>query len=226
MTLREALQELERLGTAQNRKVYARHGVRPQMYGVSFGNLNKLQKKIKTDAALAEGLWKSGNHDAMILACMVADPGAIKSSTLDAWVKDLDSYVLSDAFSSLVAKTPFAVTKARKWVRSRSEWIAATGWNVMASLAMSEDLTAREWTDTLRYVETNIHGAANRVRYSMNNALIAIGTRSAGLKTKAIAAAKRIGPVEVDHGETGCKTPDAVTYIPKAYAHRHRKGAR
>ena len=36
-------------------------------------------------------------------------------------------------------------------------------------------------------------------------------------------AAKRIGKVEVDHGETGCKTQDAVTYIQKAKAHRARK---
>jgi hypothetical protein len=28
--------------------------------------------------------------------------------------------------------------------------------------------------------------------------------------------AARIGKVKVDHGETGCKTPDAVPYIKKA----------
>jgi hypothetical protein len=29
------------------------------------------------------------------------------------------------------------------------------------------------------------------------------------------AAAKRIGRVEVDRGETGCKTPDAADYIKR-----------
>lgn len=223
MELREVLQELESLGTAQNRKIYARHGARPEMYGVSYGNLNKLKKKIKRDQDLAEGLWASGNHDAMILACMVADPDTIRSSTLDAWAKDLDSYVLSDALSGLVARSPFAPAKMRKWIRSRDEWIAATGWNVVASMAMADEVPASEFADLVPDIEARIHSAKNRVRYSMNNALIAIGTRSAGLRTKAVAAAKRVGPVEVDHGETGCKTPDAVTYIPKAYAHRHRK---
>ena len=28
-------------------------------------------------------------------------------------------------------------------------------------------------------------------------------------------AARRIGEVHVDHGETGCKTPDAAAYIQK-----------
>ncbi len=35
-------------------------------------------------------------------------------------------------------------------------------------------------------------------------------------EAKAIEAAKRIGKVEVDHGETNCKTPDAAPYIEKA----------
>jgi len=37
-----------------------------------------------------------------------------------------------------------------------------------------------------------------------------------------LAAAKRIGKVEVDHGETSCKTPDASTYIRKAVARRSK----
>ncbi|MDX1503350.1 MAG: DNA alkylation repair protein, partial [Thermoanaerobaculia bacterium] len=69
------------------------------------------------------------------------------------------------------------------------------------------------------------HGRPNRTRHSMNQALICIGTRTAGLKRKAQAAAKRIGKVEVDHGQTSCKTPEAAPSIEKAYAHRHRKRA-
>ena len=49
----------------------------------------------------------------------------------------------------------------------------------------------------------------------MNNALIAIGRRNAQLQKQALAAAKRIGKLEIDHGDTACKTPDAATYILK-----------
>jgi len=34
------------------------------------------------------------------------------------------------------------------------------------------------------------------------------------------AAARRIGKVEVDHGDTSCKTPDAEPYILKASARK------
>ena len=53
----------------------------------------------------------------------------------------------------------------------------------------------------------------------MNNALIAIGCVPR-FTARATAVAKRIGAVEVDHGETGCKTPDAASYIKKVLAHQ------
>jgi hypothetical protein len=40
-----------------------------------------------------------------------------------------------------------------------------------------------------------------------------------------MAVAKAIGKVDVDHGETGCVTPDAVGYIAKLVAHKAGKKA-
>ena len=40
---------------------------------------------------------------------------------------------------------------------------------------------------------------------------------------EAIKAAKRIGKVTVDHGDTDCKTPDAVAYIQKVKARKAEK---
>jgi hypothetical protein len=57
----------------------------------------------------------------------------------------------------------------------------------------------------------------------MNNAVIAIGIRSPTLRKLALTVAKRIGKVEVDHGETNCKTPDAAAYILKTVAHRKKR---
>ena len=85
------------------------------------------------------------------------------------------------------------------------------------------DLTEAELEDYLDTIESRIHGSRNRTRYSMNSALIAIGIRSPRLERKAQAAARRIGEVQVDHGETGCKTPDAAAYIEKAVAKKRVK---
>ncbi len=57
----------------------------------------------------------------------------------------------------------------------------------------------------------------------MNGALIAIAMRSPDLQKKAVAAAKRIGKVEVDHGDTACETPDAASYIKKMVERQKKK---
>ena len=134
MKLREVTSELKRRGTAQNRKVYGRHGVREPMHGVSFANLKDLKKKIRTDHSLAVDLWATGNHDCRVLATMIADPDEFRAVELESWVRALDNYVIADAFSSLAARTPFARSKAEKWLKSRKEFIGTVGYNLLTFL--------------------------------------------------------------------------------------------
>ncbi|MEQ8762775.1 MAG: DNA alkylation repair protein [Planctomycetota bacterium] len=216
-TTSSLLKELESLGTEQNRKVYGRHGVTGPQFGVSFAHLGKLRRQIKVDQELAEGLWASGNHDARVLAAMIADPGEMKASTLDTWVKDVGNHVIANTVAELAARHASAKQRAEKWTRSRSETIASAGWNLVSDLAKQKDDDAVLSDDDLRsyveQIEKGIHTAPNRTRYSMNSALISIGSHRPKLKKEALAIAKRIGPVEIDHGETGCKTPDAAERI-------------
>ena len=215
------LRELEALGTEATRKTYRRHGVAGEQYGVLYAPLGKLAKKLKTDHALARELWASGNHDARILATMIADPSVTTAAELDLWVRDVDNYVLADAFTGLASRTSVARKKMEKWTRSTHEWIGRIGWGILARLAMTDStLTDADFDGYLEEIERRIHGSKNRVRDAMNMAVIAIGLRSGPFEKKAVAAAKRIGRVEVDHGETGCKTPDAVEYINKARSKR------
>jgi 3-methyladenine DNA glycosylase AlkD len=226
MTFKEAMAALEKAGTAQCRKIYARHGVAGAQFGVSSAALGGMTKAIKTDHALATALWKTGNYDACILATMIADPEAITEGQLDSWAKDLDSYCLTDAFAKVAMKTPLARAKAAQWAASSEEWIGRAGWHLHAFRAMSDrDATDAEFETLLATIEREIHARKNRVRDAMNSALIAIGARNPRLTEKALAAAKRIGIVDVDHGETSCKTPDAAEYIAKMLARQQGKSA-
>lgn len=221
MKLRETMRALEDVGSAQTRKTYGRHGVSGKQFGVSYGALGNLKKRIGVDHALAEQLWRSGNHDARVLSTMIAAADEVKSSTLDGWARELDSYVITNAFSSLVSRTPFAHAKFEKWNRSKSEWVASAGWETLSYLAgMDNDLDNAFFIDQLRVIEAGIHDRLNRVRHAMNQALIAIGGRNAPLRKRACTAARRIGTVEVDHGQTGCTTPRAVPYIDKMWKHK------
>lgn len=223
MTCAGILSELERLGTARNRKVYARHGIGGPAYGVSFGDLKKLCRQIRVDHGLARLLWATGNHDARVLATMIADPQQADGALLDEWAADLDNYVLTDALAAFAGRAPCAREKMEAWIASDEEWIGQLGWGVVAQLALHDaTLSDDAFKPFIARIERDIHRAKNRVRHAMNNALIAIGTRSDALAAEAVAAARRIGKVEVDHGDTACRTPDAATYIEKARAHRRK----
>jgi 3-methyladenine DNA glycosylase AlkD len=224
MNLNSALRELKRRGTAQNRKVYRRHGVGENMYGVSFADLRLLAKQIKQDQDLAVQLWATGNHDARILATLIADPAHFDAKTLDAWSKDLSDYVVTDQFAGLVARTRYWQAKAEKWHKARGEWVSRAGWNLIGQLAMHQPALPDSYFEPyLAEIENGIHQQKNRVREAMNNALIAIGIRNAALQEKALGAAATIGRVEVDHGETNCKTNDATAYILRTVEHRRKK---
>jgi 3-methyladenine DNA glycosylase AlkD len=227
MNTREVMKQLKAMGTAQNRKIYGRHGVTGTMFGVSYAHLGKLQKKIKVDHELATSLWATGNHDARVLALKVADPSQLSAKAVDTWVKQLNNRGLTGEFATVVARSNFATRRVGKWTQSKDEWVGSVGWLIVAALAMkNDDLADDVFASYLDQIEKRIHSSKNRVRYNMNNALIAIGVRNNKLQKRAVAAAKRIGKVEVDHGETSCKTPDAIAYIKKTLDYRKKKAAK
>lgn len=218
MDLRTAMGRLESAGTEQNRKVYPRHGVRPPMFGVPYSVIGKLQKEIGVDHDLARELWATGNHDARILATRIADPAAITARDADAWLREVDNYVLMEALGRLVARSPVASSRAKAWRDRGGEWPASAGWVVTGSLALGGEYTQAEASTLIAQIEREIHDKPNRVRHEMNGALIALGMQGGQARGRAMKAAAAIGPVVVDHGQTGCVTPDAASYIRKAEA--------
>jgi 3-methyladenine DNA glycosylase AlkD len=227
MNDKEILDELESLGNEQTRNTYKRHGVSGKQFGVSFAHLGKLQKKLKTDHELAGKLWSSGIHDAQILATMIADPAQMTVKEIDTWAGSLSNYVLTDALAGLVSKTRFAAEKAERWIKSKDELLASAGWQIVRLLAQRDSsLPDSFFSPYLQTIQANIKSSQNRVRHAMNGAVIGIGVRNSKLEKKALAVAAAIGKVEVDHGDTGCKTPDAASYIRKTLARKQAKVAK
>jgi 3-methyladenine DNA glycosylase AlkD len=222
MSAQAVLDELARLGSEKTRATYRRHGVGGEQFGVSYADLGKLKKRIRVDHAVAAGLWGSGNHDARILATMVGDPAAATEAELDAWAAGVENHVQADALAGFAAAGPHALRCVERWMASGDEWTAAAAWGVLARVAADPGRSDDWFRPFVETIERDIYGAKNRVRHAMNNALIAIGARSDPLEALAIAAARRIGPVRVDHGDTDCKTPGAEAYILKTRARRKK----
>lgn len=228
MDLDTVLSTLREKGKPNTAKIYARHGVKDPTFGVSYGDLDKLVKTIKQNHVLALALWATGNHDARILATKIADPEAFSHDELDAWLAVALDYVIEGAVATLAARRKDALAIGLRWIDLPGEFASTAGWSVLSGVAARGELPEKEAARLLKRIEKKIHGAQNRTRHGMNNALISIGGYIEPLREQALEAARAIGKVEVDHGETNCKTPDAAEYITKMVAHAAKRagGAR
>lgn len=226
-TLQDVIDQLQLAGTAQNRKVYARHGAAEPMFGVSYKDLGRIAKPLKTDHSLATELWDSGNHDARVLALRVADASAMSKTRARRWLRDVDNYILAEGLGGLLSRSPLARELSDEWRDSPSEWPASVGWFIVACTAeQAEVWPTGDLRDLVTQIEAEIVERPNRVRHEMNGALIAIGLRDESVRRMVLEAAGRLGPTQVDHGETGCKTPDIAPYIERTLTHRAEVAAR
>ncbi|TAJ04371.1 MAG: DNA alkylation repair protein [Planctomycetota bacterium] len=224
MTLAQVMAALEKAGSEQTRKTYARHGVTVPMFGVSFATLKLLVKQIGVDHELALALWNTGNHDARTLAIKIADPAKVSAADLDRWARGMRVRSCGAYVPALASESPHGPAKAREWLASKEEPVRCAGWALAGFLTHADEGASDAWfLELVERIAKTIHQAPNDERYSMNGALIALGGRSAALRKAATAAAKKIGVVEVDHGDTSCKTPDAGPYIEKMWAHAAAK---
>jgi 3-methyladenine DNA glycosylase AlkD len=218
MNAEEVLAALEPLGKPQTAAIYRRHGSGERVLGVLTSELAKLQKKIKVDHALAMALWRTGVAEARILALLIADPEKLTRPDADGLIEDGPVHFVGCYLSALVARSPIAEEMMRAWMRSPDEFHREMGYGILG-VRLKDDpdsIGDEDAEKVLATIEKEIHRSPNWARYAMNGALISIGVYKPALRKQAIEAAKRIGKVEVDHGETTCKTPEAVVSIEKA----------
>ncbi len=96
--------------------------------------------------------------------------------------------------------------------------LAPSGWCTYSGLVATvadEALDLKEIEGLLGQVVKGIDAAANRERYTMNGFVISVGCYVRPLLGAAKAAAKKLGDVSVDVGDTACAVPVAEAYIAK-----------
>lgn len=156
----------------------------------------------------------------MYLAGLIADDAKMTKADLQTWVTQALSNNISDYTVPWVAAgSPYGFELALDWIKSPEEHIAASGWATLSnlvSLKPDSELNLPALRALLKTVEQTVHQSQNRVRNAMNGFLITTGSYVQPLAEEVIAAAKRIGPIMVDKGDTACKVPYAVDYITKA----------
>jgi 3-methyladenine DNA glycosylase AlkD len=223
-TIASVMAELKKKGSVKTRKIYARHGMATEnMFGVSVADLKVIAKTIKGQQAIACELYATGNLDAMYLAGMVADGSQMTAKELNAWTEGAANLQMISEYTVpwVTVENPSGRELALQWMKSKNEHVAASGWCTYSGLLATKpdpDLNFPEIEKLLVAVVKGINDPRNRVRYTMNGFVIAVGAYVKPLLKQAKAAARQIGAVSVDVGDTACKVPLATAYIEKIEA--------
>jgi 3-methyladenine DNA glycosylase AlkD len=192
-------------------------------YGVSVAEMKVIAKSIKGKQALACVLYETGNMDAMYLAGMVANGAQLTREQLRKWAEIAVGLQMVSEYTVpwLAIENPHARALALEWIKSKDEHIAATGWCTYTGLLATQPddaLDLAEIESLLNRIVTGIGSAKNRVKLAMNAFVIAVGNYVKPMLKHAKAAARQIGVVKVDMGDTACKVPLATECIEKAEA--------
>jgi 3-methyladenine DNA glycosylase AlkD len=216
--------ELKKKGSEKTRKMYARHGMATErMFGVSMADLKAIAKTIKGQQSLGCELYETGNLDAMYLAGMVADGSQMTEEQLNRWAEGAANLPMISEHTVpwVTVENPHARELAVKWIQSNKEHLASAGWCTYAGLVATkadQALDLAEIESLLGTIVGEVHRAQNRVRYTMNGFVIAVGTYVKALLQPAKASARQIGAVSVDLGDTACTVQLATAQIEKIEA--------
>lgn len=195
MNAEEALARLESMSDRTRLEGMSRYGIRvDQALGVSMPDMRALAKMIGKDHGLAMDLWRSGVHEARVMASLLADPLLLTEDQMEEMVGDLDSWDVCDqCCSNLFSRSPLGMRKALEWSARDEEFQKRAGFATMAALAVHrKELLEDELLLLLEAVVRESHDDRNFVRKAVNWALRQIGKRDLRMNALAISAAERI----------------------------------
>jgi 3-methyladenine DNA glycosylase AlkD len=219
LTYDEIISSIQAMGSESIKNVFRKQGAQEPLYGVKVEDLKKIQKQVKKDYELSLKLFESGISDAMYLAGLIADEAKMTKNDLQNWAKLAYWHLLSEySVAWVAAESQFGYELGLEWIKDTEERIATAGWATLSSLVSikkDNELNINQLRELLLQIGETIHQAPNRVRYTMNGFVIAVGSYVSELSDLAIEIAEKIGKVKVDMGGTACKVPFAPEYIQK-----------
>lgn len=199
VTLDGVLKELRARSNPKNVAGMARFGINPKnTLGVSVPHIREIARKVGKNHALAQQLWKSGIHEARILAGFVDEPQFVTEEQMESWVSEFDSWDVCDQVcGGLFDRTKLAYEKAAEWSARKEEFVKRAGFALMAYLAIHDKKADNDaFAKFLPMIEQGSNDGRNFVKKAVNWALRQIGKRNLALNRLAVQTARRIQKME------------------------------
>ncbi len=173
----------------------ARYGIDTEnTLGVALPDIRALAKEIGKDHQLALALWRTGIHDARLLASIIAVPMEADRALAESWAADFRSWDLCDqCCMNLFRKTDFARDLVTQWRSRDEEFVKRAALAMIATLAV-HDKKAEDtaFAELFGFIEEGASDSRNFVKKAVNWALRLIGKRNRVLNQQVIECAERI----------------------------------
>lgn len=195
MQYEKIIKELKSHSNPKNVEGMQRFGIQgKEMLGIPMPILRKMAKDVGKKHDLALRLWKSGIHDARLLACFVDESDKVTEKQMESWVKDFDSWdIVDQCCSNLFDKTPFVEKKIDEWTKREEEFVKRSGFVLMAAKSVHDKKAKNsEFERYLPIIKRGANDERNFVRKAVNWALRQIGKRNINLNRKAIKVSEEI----------------------------------
>ena len=207
----------------QNWKKLCAQGSKLQSFGIGLTQLRKLAKQIGRDHDLALQLWQSDVYDAKVIALLIDDPKAITQDQAERQVEQLGGGELAHVFASCgatLAKAPFAVELAGKWMDSNDTMRQRCGFGLLYEVSKSKKKSAPNdafFLERIEHIQNSFDDEQRSVQAAMGGALIGMGKRSAILNAAALKVARAIGPIQFGSDDSNCEPLDVVKHLTSDY---------
>lgn len=213
MTLKDALAQLEALGSEKMRAHNVKHGVSGDQFGVKMGDIRTLAKEIRTDHALALELWDTGILDARLLAILLMKPKQIAAGDMDAMVRSNPFTQVSDWLNSYIVKQhPDKEALRQQWMATDHPMAARAGWSLTAE-RVSKNADGLDLAALLDRIEAGIADAHPLPQWTMNSTLANIGIHHPEHRARALAIGEAQGVYRDYPTSPGCTSPFAPVWI-------------
>lgn len=216
MTYDEVMVRLRDLGDERLRAMNAmnaKNGVGENQFGVKMGDLRAIAKEIKTDPALAETLWASGNFEAMMIATLIMKPKQLTVDDLDRLVASAPSTQVADwLVTNVIKQNPHREARREAWMNSEHPMTARLGWSLTAERIVKTP-EGLNLSGLLTRIEAEMGDAPSAVQWTMNYCLAEIGINFPALRERALAIGEKIGAFRDYPTSKGCTSPFAPLWI-------------
>ena len=196
-------------------------GKKGTSYGIGLSQLRKLAKQVGRDHELSLKLWASGCYDAKVIAALIDEPAKMTRAQVEKQVDELNAgmMMMVHVYCSCdptLAKTSFVRELAVEWIESKDDHRRRCGYLLLAELSRNKKdatLTDAFFEKYIARIEKGIKKEENWVRDAMNTVIFGVGQRNAKLNKRALAAAKKYWPIQVDYGDNSCEPVDVIKHL-------------